>query len=95
MGQVNLNIPSGGFALLNKPNPKGEKCIYLRYYISKYIKRSTDIWVQISGIFALTTTERFRHAQRLRTHLVGTALAGLAHPYRFRESDTARCPLRT
>lgn len=46
MGQVNLNIPSGGFALLNKPNPKGEKCIYLRYYISKYIKRSTDIWVR-------------------------------------------------
>ena len=46
MGQVNLSIPSGGFALLNKPNPKGEKCIYLRYYISKYIKRSTDIWVR-------------------------------------------------
>lgn len=45
MQQTKKIIPSGNFALLNAPNPKGERCIYLRYYLGKYVKKSTDIWV--------------------------------------------------
>lgn len=47
MKEVTMEIPSGSFALLNKANSKGEKCIYLRYFTKgKYVKRSTDIWIQ-------------------------------------------------
>lgn len=46
MERVNLGIPQGNFVLLNAPNMKGERCIYLRYFVDgKYIKRSTDIWI--------------------------------------------------
>lgn len=44
---VKMEIPSGSFALLYKPNQKGEMCIYLRYCINrKYVKRSVDLWVR-------------------------------------------------
>ena len=46
MKRINLEIPQGNFVLLNEPNSKGERCIYLRYFVDrKYIKRSTDIWI--------------------------------------------------
>ena len=47
MKQVNMEIPGGSFALLNKPNQKGEQCVYIRYCINrKYVKRSVDIWIK-------------------------------------------------
>jgi len=48
MEKSNRSIPVGGFLLLNSPNSKGEKCIYLRYYLGIYYKKSTDIWVKPS-----------------------------------------------
>ena len=46
MKTVSQAIPKGNFVLMNHPNEKGEKCIYLRFYIKKkYLKRSTGIWV--------------------------------------------------
>ena len=52
-----MEIPGGSYALLNKPNSKGLMCIYLRYFINrKYIKRSTDIWIQPEDWDAETQT---------------------------------------
>ena len=45
MPKTRSTIPQGSFALLNNCNPRGEKAIYLRYFVGKYVKRSTDIWV--------------------------------------------------
>lgn len=46
MEKVNQQIPQGNYVLLNSPNSKGERCIYLRYFVDgKYVKRSTDIWI--------------------------------------------------
>lgn len=46
MKRVSQTIPHGNFVLLNHPNEKGEKCIYLRFHINKkYLKRSTSIWI--------------------------------------------------
>lgn len=59
MKEMTMEIPSGSFALLNKANAKGEMCIYLRYFIRrKYIKRSTDIWIQPEDWDADTQTVR-------------------------------------
>lgn len=44
---VRQQIPQGNYVLLNSANSKGERCIYLRYFVDgKYVKRSTDIWVK-------------------------------------------------
>lgn len=49
MKTVNQQIPQGNYVLLNSPNLKGERCIYLRFFVGgKYIKRSTDLWVKNS-----------------------------------------------
>lgn len=57
MKEVTMEIPGGSYALLNKPNSKGLMCIYLRYFINrKYIKRSTDIWIQPEDWDAETQT---------------------------------------
>ena len=45
MPKKKAQLPQGSFTLLNKCNSKGERAIYIRYYIGKYVKRSTDIWV--------------------------------------------------
>ena len=45
MPKTKAQLPPGGFALLNKCNGRGEQAIYIRYYVGKYIKRSTDIWI--------------------------------------------------
>ena len=45
MPKTKAQLPQGSLALLNKSNAKGERAIYLRYYVGKYIKRSTDIWI--------------------------------------------------
>ena len=45
MPKTKAQLPQGSFALMNKCNNKGEKAIYIRYYVGKYVKRSTDIWV--------------------------------------------------
>lgn len=44
---VRQQIPQGNYVLLYSANSKGERCIYLRYFVDgKYVKRSTDIWVK-------------------------------------------------
>ena len=48
MEQFKNHIPCGSFILLNSPNARGEKCIYLRYFLGGYIKKSMDIWVKPS-----------------------------------------------
>lgn len=45
MPRTKAQLPQGSFALLNKCNGRGEKAIYIRYYVGKYVKRSTDIWI--------------------------------------------------
>lgn len=46
MGRTKSEIPKGSFSLKAAPNAKGEKPVYLKYYVQgKYAKRSTDIWV--------------------------------------------------
>lgn len=46
MGRTKSEIPKGSFSLKAAPNAKGEKPIYLKYYVEgKYAKRSTDLWV--------------------------------------------------
>ena len=45
MPKSKSQIPQGSFTLLNKCNGRGEKAIYLRYFVGKYVKRSTDIWI--------------------------------------------------
>lgn len=43
MGNVVIKIPKVKFALLNDPNSKGEKCIYLMVPFSdRYLKKSTN-----------------------------------------------------
>ena len=45
MPKTKATIPQGSFALLNNCNARGEKAIYLRYFVGKYVKRSMDIWI--------------------------------------------------
>ena len=46
MGRAKSELPKGSFSLKASPNGKGEKPIYLKYYVEgRYAKRSTDIWV--------------------------------------------------
>lgn len=46
MGRTKSEIPKGSFSLKAAPNSKGEKPIYLKYYVEgRYAKRSTDLWV--------------------------------------------------
>lgn len=46
MGRTKSEIPKGSFSLKATPNPKGERPIYLKYYVEgRYAKRSTDLWV--------------------------------------------------
>ena len=67
MQQVNIEIPGGSFALLNKPNQKGEMCIYLRYCINrKYVKRSVDLWIKPSDWDAQTQTVKSTHPNAAR-----------------------------
>ena len=43
------SLPQGNFVLLNAPNSKGERCIYMRFFVEgRYLKRSTEIWVKES-----------------------------------------------
>ena len=46
---VRKDIPTGSLVLLAKPNSAGESCVYLRYYLGKYVKRST--WLSIMSAF--------------------------------------------
>lgn len=67
MKQVNMEIPGGSFALLNKPNAKGEKCIYFRYCINrKYVKRSVDIWIKPEDWDAKSQTVKSSHPNAAR-----------------------------
>ncbi len=46
MGRVKAEIPKGMFFLKARPNGKGEKPLYLRYFVmGKYAMRSCDIWL--------------------------------------------------
>lgn len=46
MGRTKSELPKGSFSLKAAPNSKGEKPIYLKYFVEgRYAKRSTDIWV--------------------------------------------------
>lgn len=46
MPRTRSEIPRGSFALKATDNAKGERPIYLKYFVQgKYVKRSTDIWV--------------------------------------------------
>ena len=46
MGRTKSDIPKGSFSLKAAPNAKGERPVYLKYYVEgRYAKRSTDIWV--------------------------------------------------
>ena len=46
MGRTKSEIPKGSFSLKASPNGKGEKPIYLKYYVEgRYAKRSTDLWI--------------------------------------------------
>lgn len=46
MGRKKSEIPKGSFSLKAAPNAKGERPIYLKYYVEgRYAKRSTDLWV--------------------------------------------------
>lgn len=42
---MQATIPTGNLVTLTKPNPQGEVMIYLRYYLGKYAKKTTDIKV--------------------------------------------------
>ena len=67
MKEVTMEIPGGSYALLNKPNSKGLMCIYLRYFINrKYIKRSTDIWIQPEDWDAETQTVKASNPNAVR-----------------------------
>ena len=67
MKQLNMEIPGGSFALLNKPNAKGEMCVYFRYCINrKYVKRSVDIWIKPEDWDAKTQTVKSTHPNSAR-----------------------------
>ena len=42
---MQTTIPTGNLVTLTKPNPQGEVMIYLRYYLGKYAKKTTEIKV--------------------------------------------------
>lgn len=47
MRQINLIIPEGYFIFRNKPNSKGERTLYLRYYVNGIpVMSSTKIAVK-------------------------------------------------
>jgi integrase len=47
MGQINLAIPEGHFVFKNKPNSKGERMLYLRYFVNGIpVASSTSIAVK-------------------------------------------------
>ena len=39
---MQATIPTGNLVTLTKPNPQGEVMIYLRYYLGKYAKKTTE-----------------------------------------------------
>ena len=45
---IRKDIPTGSLVLLAKPNSAGESCVYLRYYLGKYVKRSTNVNVPVA-----------------------------------------------
>lgn len=46
MGRVKNEIPQGSFFLRPRANSKGERALYLRYFVcGKYAMRSCDIWL--------------------------------------------------
>lgn len=45
---VRKDIPTGSLVLLAKSNSAGESCVYLRYYLGKYVKRSTNVNVPVA-----------------------------------------------
>ena len=46
MGRKKSEIPKGSFWVKAAPNAKGDRPIYLKYYVEgRYAKRSTDLWV--------------------------------------------------
>lgn len=49
MSKVKPKVPAGHLVLLTKPNAKGECTVYVRYFLGKYIKRSTEIYVPADG----------------------------------------------
>ena len=47
MARTKSEIPRGSFVLRNQKNSKGEKVIYLRYYINRdYVYRTMDCWIK-------------------------------------------------
>lgn len=48
MGRIKASIPTGSFYLKGELNKKGEKHLYLRYFVmGKYVMKGTNIWVQL------------------------------------------------
>lgn len=47
MGKIKPGVPTGNLVLLTRPNSKGECTVYLRYFLGKYVKRSTGIHVSM------------------------------------------------
>ena len=46
MSNIVMKIPKVKLAMLNSPNPNGEKCIYIRVPFSdRYLKKSTNLWI--------------------------------------------------
>lgn len=46
MSNIVMKVPKVKLAMLNSPNPNGEKCIYIRVPFSdRYLKKSTNLWI--------------------------------------------------
>ena len=49
MSKVKPKVPSGHLVLLTAPNTKGECAVYVRYFLGKYVKRSTGVAIPADG----------------------------------------------
>lgn len=49
MSKVKPKVPTGHLVLLTNPNAKGECTVYVRYFLGKYIKRSTNVSIPADG----------------------------------------------
>ena len=49
MSKVKPKVPSGHLVLLTAPNTKGECAVYVRYFLGKYVKRSTGVSIPADG----------------------------------------------
>lgn len=49
MSKVKPKVPCGHLVLLTAPNVKGECAVYVRYFLGKYVKRSTGVSIPADG----------------------------------------------